>query len=391
MKHITDNDLHAYLDQMLPVNKTRDIQSHLVICNQCSNRKSILEEQAEFATLRMKGVSPESHIDTPSAQLAYRRFEQRYLRKEHEEMKRTIFLRKYLAVWITVGVIAILAVAMLIPSVRVAASSFLGLFRVEQITLVPFNQEKFTRQIGSKSQFENLFSEDVSIEEYGEMKEYKDKEEASQAAGFPLQLPSGIDETPVLEVQPGAKITLSIDLPRIRALLKDIGREDIQLPDSIDGTQAIIELPTAVFAAYGDCGKESIANRPPGSDPDDPSTWLPHCTSFTQLPSPTVTAPPGMDLASLGQAFLQLTGMDVDEAARFSQTVDWTTTLVIPIPMDGMSYQEVVVDGTKGWYICEAGENGKEYMLIWIKDGMVYALDGSGDLSTALNLAATLE
>lgn len=391
MKHITDNDLRAFLDQILPVETTRDIQSHLAICDRCSKRISILEERAEFVNQKLTATSPKSPSDTHSAQLAYHHFEQRYLRKEHEDMKKTIFSRKYLAVWITAGVITILAVAMLIPSVRVAASSFLGLFRVEQITLVPFNQEKFTRQIGSRSKFENLFSEDVQVEEFGEMQQYMDEGEAGQAVGFSLRLPSSLEEPYVLEVQPGAKMILTVDLPRIRALLKDIGLENIQLPDDIDGTQAVIDLPTAVYAAYGDCGKESVASRQPGSDPDDPSTWLPHCTSFIQMPSPTVTAPPGLDLASLGQAFLQMTGMDAAEAARFSQTIDWTTTLVIPIPRDGLSYQEVIVDGTKGWYIRESSNDGNAYMLMWIKDGMVYVLDGSGDLSSALSLAESLQ
>jgi hypothetical protein len=391
MKHIKDNDLRALLDEVFSADKTRDIQRHLDSCRRCSQRKAILEEQAKFVTTRMTGILPESHIESPSVQLAYKRFEQRYLRKEHDDMKKTIFSRKYLAVWITVGVIAILAVVMLIPSVRVAASSFLGLFRVEQITLVPFNQEKFTRQIGSRSQFENLFSEDVQVEKFGEMQQYTDEGEASQAAGFSLRLPSGLEESPVLVVQPGAKMILTIDLPRIRALLIDIGLENIQLPDDINGTQAVIDLSTAVYAAYGDCGKESVANRQPGSDPDDPSTWLPHCNSFIQMPSPTVTAPPGLDLASLGQAFLQITGMDAIEAARFSQTIDWTTTLVIPIPRDGLSYQEVIVDGTKGWYIRESDNDGNTYMLMWIKDGMVYVLDGSGDLSSALSLTESLQ
>ena len=86
-------------------------------------------------------------------------------------------------------------------------------------------------------------------------------------------------------------------------------------------------------------------------------TWrcwrLPDCTTLTQMPSPSISAPPGLDIPKISGAFLQVLGMSPEEAAQIAQTVDWTTTLVIPIPRYGTSYQEVVVDGLEGTLISQ--------------------------------------
>jgi hypothetical protein len=132
--------------------------------------------------------------------------------------------------------------------------------------------------------------------------------------------------------------------------------------------------------------------REAGFDPDNPKSPFVDCTRLVQLASPSINAPEGLDIARLGEVFLQLLGMDPDEAARFSQTVDWTTTLVVPIPRYETSYQEVQVDGVQGWFIEEAySRSDEKYMLVWIKDGVVYALSGPGDQATALAIASSLK
>jgi hypothetical protein len=113
-----------------------------------------------------------------------------------------------------------------------------------------------------------------------------------------------------------------------------------------------------------------------------------------QLPVPTVSAPPELDLDQLGMAYLQLLGLGAEEAERFSEQVDWTTTLVVPIPRSrNIQQQEVDVDGVTGSLIRppRSRMNQDEYVLTWVKDGVVYALIGSGELEAALAIAESLE
>ena len=112
---------------------------------------------------------------------------------------------------------------------------------------------------------------------------------------------------------------------------------------------------------------------------------------FSQLPSPTVTAPAGVDVAQLAQIGLEFSGMTSDQAAAFTQTIDWSSTLVIPIPRNAATYQQVSVDGVTGTLIQRPADDAPEYLLVWIKDGVVYAIGGLGsDASKALGLANSL-
>jgi hypothetical protein len=83
--------------------------------------------------------------------------------------------------------------------------------------------------------------------------------------------------------------------------------------------------------------------------------------------------------------------MTPDEAAQFSQNIDWATTLVLPLPAYEATFQDVAVDGVQGTLILGNDEGfGQQYVLIWIKDGVVYMLAGPGGASTALRLANSI-
>ena len=127
-------------------------------------------------------------------------------------------------------------------------------------------------------------------------------------------------------------------------------------------------------------------------DPDMPLPDLSQCTTLMQFPSPEISAPPGLDIAGIGETLLQVLGMSPEEAAQFSRSVDWTTTLIIPIPRYGTEYQDVFVDGVEGTLIMQSIRSQfPEYLLIWVKDGIVYALAGPGDTTAALEIAESLE
>jgi hypothetical protein len=50
------------------------------------------------------------------------------------------------------------------------------------------------------------------------------------------------------------------------------------------------------------------------------------------------------------------------------------------------------VDGVQGTFIQPSGESrADQYLLMWVKDGVVYALTGPGNLRTALSIADSLK
>ena len=115
-----------------------------------------------------------------------------------------------------------------------------------------------------------------------------------------------------------------------------------------------------------------------------------NCTYLIQAPSPTVSVPPDLSMSDIAEAALELAGMSPAEARSFCQTVDWSSTLVVPIPRNSSSYETVTVDGVEGTLITETLSLGNRYSLMWIKNGVIHSLAGHGNSSDALSLAAAL-
>jgi len=387
--HIKDGDLRAYIDNQLEPVDREQVSAHLASCSDCEGRLESLSLRARKVQVRMASLESGAETRFPS-NVAYARLQERISQKENQSMFQKMFSRQYRLVWGTLGLIVILAIAMAFPGVRAVANSFLGLFRIQQFTILQVDPENLSQELGSSSKFEYMLSNNVHVEETGELKAVSSPSEASSLAGIPIRLPSELEGDPQLEVQPGAKITFDVDLDLVRAVLEEIGQGDLDLPDSLDGASVEMDLPTAVAAGYGDC-QLSSHTEVPKLDPDKPSSYLKDCVTLVQMLSPSISAPPGLDIAKLGTAFLQVMGMGPEEAAQFSQTVDWTTTLVIPIPRYGTDYQSVSVDGVEGTLIEQrTGNSQQNYLLVWVKDDVLYALTGQGSPNDALAIAGSI-
>ena len=390
--HIAAGQLKGYLDHELDKSEREGVRAHLVTCAHCQGQLEEMSKRASGVGHHLAALAPSTSQVHPTATVARVRLATQLAEKEKTSMLQNIFAPRYRAAWATLGVVFILAVALAFPPVRAIANSFLGLFRVQQIAVVQVNPGDLPEQLGSSAQLESFVSQNIHVEEIGETQEAASAEEASQLAGISVRLPTEIEGESSLKVQPGGRVSFDIDYQLVQAVLNEIGREDIQLPPSIDGASVTMEIQTAVAALYGTCQEDLEMAREEGYDPDDLNTpRLTNCTTLLQMPSPTISAPPGIDIAQLGEAFLQVMGLSPEEAAQFAQTVDWTTTLVIPIPRYGTSYDEVVVDGVDGILVLqEPRNNGRNYVLVWVKDDILYALTGPGDETTALTIANSL-
>ncbi|RPI87040.1 MAG: DUF4367 domain-containing protein [Chloroflexi bacterium] len=391
-RHISEGDLRAYADHELSEIQVKPLEAHLKTCPDCqhtlaavSTRSSVV--QGKFQTL------PVSTPELTPTWAARARLENMIERKESTTVFNKIFSKRNRTAWAILGIVAIALSLLAFPGVRAIASSFLGLFRVEEVAIVQVNPGDLPQQLGSSAQLEMMFTEDVQVEEEGEAFEPASIEEAESAAGFDIRLPGEVDGEPELLVKPGTTVTFQVDVERLRGILREIGREDIEIPEGLDGEEVVFSASTAVAAQYGDCEFDPGAAREEGYDPDDVNTpYLPRCTSLIQMPSPTVEAKPGLDINKIGEAFLQVVGMTPEEAAQFSQSIDWTTTLVLPLPANEATYTKVEVDGVDATLITEPkGQRNSQYMLIWVKDGILYGLAGPGGMETALTIGNSLQ
>ena len=71
--------------------------------------------------------------------------------------------------------------------------------------------------------------------------------------------------------------------------------------------------------------------------------------------------------------------------------MDWTSTLVVPIPKNAATYQQLAVDGVTGSLIQRPSDDAPEFLLLWVKDGIVYSIGGLGANSQqAIDMANSL-
>jgi hypothetical protein len=389
--HFDEGKIKAYLDAELPSEEQSQVKKHLDACHYCQSKAQELLLRSHRVSGHLNGIAHIPSESTLSPRSARTRLDTYLSRKDNESMNKKLFAKKLQPLWIGLALVILLAVVISIPSIRVLANNFLGLFRVEQFTIVQVDPARISETLGESAGFEELLSRNVKFVENGEPQEVANSSQAAELAGFPLRLPASFKDNAQLMVTPATDISFQIDLKLIQGILDELDIQDVDLPKAVDGDTVSLAVPRGVTATYGECEFDPELAVKEGFDPDDIASMpLIRCTTFVQMPSPDVNAPPSLDIVKIGEAYLQLLGMDPEQAAQFSSHIDWTTTLVIPIPLYGTHYEEVHVDGVTGTLILSEG-NTPQYLLMWVKDGMIYALTGPGNSTTALRTAATIE
>jgi hypothetical protein len=237
-----------------------------------------------------------------------------------------------------------------------------------------------------------LLSSSITItREAGEPQAAQDAPQAGALAGFDVRLPTDRQDTPDLVVQSGEAFDIHIDRERAQSLIEAAGFTGLELPASIDGATVSIDIPTGITAGYGDCPalKQALSEGPDSTG--SVGRQYISCIMLAEMPSPTVSTPPDLDVQQLAELGLQFTGMTAEQAHQYSQTVDWTSTLVIPIPRNGASYEKVAVDGVTGYLIQRPTDDAPQFALIWVKDGIIYAIGGLGNnAQEALDMAESM-
>jgi hypothetical protein len=310
-------------------------------------------------------------------------------------MLKNIFSPRLRPLWVGLSIVLVFSVALSFAPVRAWAGSLLGLLRVQHILVVPVDTTRLSDLGGSSmgKQISQLLSDSTTVtKEAGEPRRVADAAQASQLAGFSVRLPASRSDLPQLSVQDSTAFEFVVNRDRAQVLLNEAGLSDVQLPAALDGATIKVDIPAGVTAAYGDCPQVDNRDR---EGQGSPGRRMINCIILAEIPSPSVTTPPELDaeqVRRLAEIGLQFSGMTPQQAHEFSQTVDWTSTLVVPIPRNGASYKQVSVDGVTGNLIERPTDDAPQYLLMWVKDGIIYAIGGLGsDTSAALEMANSLQ
>lgn len=386
-KHLTDGELRAALDEELSTGLLR----HLEACPGCQERARQLKVEREKVAGRLSFLTLEDG-PAPSAGAAWNRFSVQTLQKKEISMVRRWFA--FPIIRFGMAMVVILALVLAFPGTRALAGEFLNLFRVQQVQVVQVDftgLEQLTGDGNLGNQFTELISNSIHMQKKpGDPVPAADAAEASQRAGFNVRLPA--DKTPSqINVTGAAAFTMTVDRVKVQALLDEAGRKDLVLPASVDGAEISVDIPASVSVAFGTCPKPGSGKS--GNDEQSiTGRRYPDCVILAQIPSPSVNAPADLDIDQLAQIGLEFTGMSKEDAAAFTSSVNWTSTLVVPIPRNAVTYEQVTVDGVTGTLIQRPADDAPQYALLWVKDGIIYAISGLGTNSQqAIEMANSLQ
>jgi hypothetical protein len=400
MNCIDKGILRAKLDGELHGRELEEVESHVAACVTCRHE---LEAMSGIATRIQRELDPlapspgEMPLDSASALV---RFRQQEAPAERLPFASGLFKQIGVRRWAP-ALGAALAVGLLVTVVGFApvrswGQRLLAMLRVQKIEVVSIDpvlpdtdtQERAGKMLGQ------LISDNVVVTMQGKPQQVATGDQASQLAGFHVRMLTARSDTPQLNVEGEQAFHLTLNRERLQAIVDEVGRSDVQLPASIDGAEVAVHIPRAVTARYGDIEKPKDAGKTRGSEWNRATqAQLQNFLVFAQVPSPTVSIPPNVDIAEVAEAGLEVAGMSPSEAHTFVQNVDWTSTLVIPVPHEGGSLQKESVDGVEGTLISAPprGRRPEGYTLIWTKNGVIYSLAGFGDGAQAVELADSLE
>jgi hypothetical protein len=272
--------------------------------------------------------------------------------------------------------LAVVGFVFTLPPVQAAAEALLDLFRVRQFAGVQFDPQRLRDLEASGFSPEAIFGDVVPLESIElEINSYATAADAGAAAGIrvrtPAWIPTGYTSTGfMVSSVHAARITL--DTAGLQAVLDTLGLADVELPEGLDGQTATVRVPHVVTESYLN-GDRSV--------------------HVIQAQSPEVSFPAGVDLSKLAYAALRVLGMSRDEAYRMSVTIDWRSTLIVPVPSQAVAYRPINVAGNEGLLIegLAAGETHPGGVLLWSAAGETFAVTGAVSGEELLEIAQTMQ
>jgi hypothetical protein len=280
----------------------------------------------------------------------------------------------------TAASVVALAFAFTFPAVRTAAEAFLDYFRVVNFAGVAFDPQRMAQLWSNASvDLPTLIGQQVTpAAPPPPPVAYSTLDEASAAAGMrlhtPTWVPPGFTLTSI-EVRGQHEFSVQGNTEKLQSVLDALGITDVSVPTALDGQTVSIQVPPVARLVYDD-GQHQI--------------------TLTQSRSPVIALPAGVDVATIAEIGLRLLGLERAEAYRFAQSVDWRSTLLVPVPAATATFHQVEVQSGTGLVI-EAGQAREGLggrggtLVLWSSADTVYALGGPVRSTDTLQMAQSVQ
>ncbi len=373
MRGVTRGKLRAYLDGEVDARTAEAISAHVQQCTRCQRRLAEVRANARSTSERLGQLAPAHRPEASPALAQFRAAAGNATapmgRWQHMETKR--IWRTALASLVVIGVVV--GLASFAPA-RALAEQFLGIFRVKRFAAVavPPNQADMEQLEASLEQALEAYEPQVIVDE--PVVDVSSIAEASELAGFQVRMPGYLpfDGSPTIQVKGRTELASTIDRDALAMLLQTAGMDASAVPADWPGGEVRAIAPATVSI---EAGAEQVV-------------------SILQVWNAEIQYPAGIEPSLVGEAALRLLGLPAAQAQRFSRSIDWTSTLLLPVPSRLASFQETVVAGQQAILLIAGdparGEPGEAHVLLWEKDDVLYAVIARTNLEALTRTAESM-
>ena len=369
MRHLNDGKLRRIYDE--PLALTAAEQAHFDACADCKTAFGAIANTARAATALLS--VPEFE---PQVAAALPRVLKRIRAEEAARPPRwyEVWADRALPRWrpLATPAIAVLLAAALVTGVAAtgALPTLLRIFEPHTLATVQVSPSDFAAT--------------GAVLDYGQVKwlpdapklqQLSDAAAAQTQSGLPVlmpaSLPTGVSGPVSYGVVSHATGSLTFDAQRLRASAAAKGVKMSPMPSSIDGSTLVVNGGPALIEVWGLSGTSG--------QPQVPTLVI------AQTRVPTVDSS-GATVSQLEDYLLSQPGVPPDIAAQIRAIKDPSTTLPIPIPTGLATTESRQVNGTPAVLIKAVLGAG----VVWVKNGVIYAVGGQLTPDQVLAIATSL-
>jgi hypothetical protein len=369
VRHLSDGTLRRIYDE--PLALTAADQAHFDQCADCKARFNAIanEARATTALLRVPAFEPQGRTAFAAVQARITREETARPPRWYER-----WLVRTSPRWrpMATPAVALLLAAVLLTGLGVSgvAQSLVRIFEPKQIVAVQVSPSDFAKP--------------GALLDYGQVKwqpeppklqQLADAAAAQAQSGLPVlmpaSLPNGVSGPVSYGVVSRASGSLTFDAARLQASALKAGVHVSPMPSTVDGSTLVVNGGPALIEVWGFSSTTETANVP--------------TLVIAQTRVPTVDSN-GATAAQLEDYLLSQPGVPPEIAAQVRAIKDPSTTLPIPIPKGMATTESVQVNGTSGLLIKAVLGAG----VVWVKNGVIYAVGGQLTPDQVLAIATSL-
>jgi hypothetical protein len=260
-----------------------------------------------------------------------------------------------------------------VPAVRASVASFLALFRVTNIVGVTVDPRRLDALESQQLDLRTLIGENAQVvQDPGGSTPMVSLDQAASAAGYPLKLPAWLpQDARIIEMSVSGEgmVRLTANAARLQQVMAALGITDLQVPAGLDGQILTARVPKGVMIRWEHEGRR---------------------TRFFQAPSPQITLPQGVDLAALGEIGLRILGLPPADARGLAKVIDWTGTLIVPLPASVHEMRRVEINGKPGIAV-RYTDRSPTAMVLWSGGGRVFGIVSLQEISDVLQMARSVQ